>query len=100
MQPTVSETATMPSVDQLKGLGPKSRAMLAQIGITSAAQVRAADAFALYAQLQQVVPNLSLNMLYALIGAQEDLPWQQIKHERKTEILLRLDDLGLAPKRK
>lgn len=90
----------MSSVDQLKGLGPKSRDMLAQIGITTAAQLRATDAFDVYAQLQQVMPNISLNMLYALIGAQEDLPWQQIKQERKTEILLRLDDMGLAPRRK
>ncbi|WP_228028072.1 TfoX/Sxy family DNA transformation protein [Chitinibacter fontanus] len=90
----------METLDQLKGLGPKSRDMLAQIGITTAAQLRAADAFDMYAQLQQVMPNISLNMLYALIGAQEDLPWQQIKQERKTEILLRLDDMDLAPRRK
>lgn len=90
----------METIDQLKGLGPKSRDILAQIGITTAAQLHAADAFDVYAQLQQVMPNISLNMLYALIGAQEDLPWQQIKQERKTEILLRLDDMGLAPRRK
>jgi len=90
----------MQTVDQLKGLGPKSRDMLAKIGIDSAEQLRAADAFDVYARLHQVIPNVSLNMLYALIGAQEDLPWQQIKTERKTEILLRLDDMGLAPKRK
>ena len=90
----------MQTVDQLKGLGPKSREMLAKIGIDSAEQLRAADVIEVYARLHQVIPNVSLNMLYALIGAQEDLPWQQIKTERKTEILLRLDDMGLAPKRK
>ncbi|MCX7208592.1 MAG: TfoX/Sxy family DNA transformation protein [Proteobacteria bacterium] len=90
----------METVDQLKGLGPKSRYILAKIGIDTAEQLRAADAFDVYARLHQVMPNVSLNMLYALIGAQEELPWQQIKNERKTEILLRLDDMGLAPKRK
>ncbi|WP_297576373.1 TfoX/Sxy family DNA transformation protein [uncultured Deefgea sp.] len=90
----------MQTVDQLKGLGPKSREMLAKIGIDTSEQLRAADAFEVYARLHPVMPNVSLNMLYALIGAQEDLPWQHIKTERKTEILLRLDDMGLAPKRK
>ena len=68
----------MQTVDQLKGLGPKSREMLANIGIDTAEQLRAADAFDVYARLHQVIPNVSLNMLYALIGAQEDLPWKSI----------------------
>ncbi|WP_217390243.1 TfoX/Sxy family DNA transformation protein [Deefgea piscis] len=46
----------MESVDQLKGLGPKSRVMLAKIGIHTAQQLRQADAFEVYAQLRQVVP--------------------------------------------
>jgi DNA transformation protein len=86
------------SIEQLPGLGPKSRAMLAQIGIHSADQLLAADAFALYAQLHQVLPAISLNLLYALLGAQENVHWQTIKAERKTEILLRLDQMGLAPR--
>ena len=90
----------MESVDQLKGLGPKSRVMLAKIGIHTAQQLRQADAFEVYAQLRQVVPNISLNMLYALLGAQADVSWQEIKQQRKTEILLRLDDMGIAPQPK
>ncbi|WP_373975539.1 TfoX/Sxy family protein [Chitinibacter sp. SCUT-21] len=87
------------SIEQLKGLGPKSREILAKIGIETAEQLQNADAFDVYQRLQQVMPNVSLNMLYALIGAQENVHWQTIKGERKTEILLRLDDMGLAPKR-
>jgi DNA transformation protein len=36
--------------------------------------------------------------LYALIGAIDDLHWLDIKRDRRTEILVRLDDMGLAPK--
>nr|WP_314900992.1 TfoX/Sxy family DNA transformation protein [uncultured Deefgea sp.] len=86
------------SVKQLKGLGPKSQAMLAQVGIVSVEQFMASDPFVIYAQLHASMPNLSLNMLYAMIGAQQYVHWQVIKAERKTEILMRLDDLGLAPK--
>lgn len=79
-------------------LGPKSRAWLGEIDIETPAQLQAADAFALYARLKARDPGVSLNLLYALIGAQEGLHWLEVKRERRTEILLRLDDLGLAPR--
>ena len=43
-------------------------------------------------------PGASLNLLYALMGAQEDRDWRDIARERRSEALLRLDDLGLAPR--
>ena len=82
----------------LRGLGPRSREHLAALGITSDAALRAEDAFALYARLKAHWPGASLNLLYALIGAQEDLDWRTIARERRTEILLRLDAMGLAPR--
>ncbi|WP_348944258.1 TfoX/Sxy family DNA transformation protein [Chitinibacter sp. FCG-7] len=84
-------------ITNLKGLGPKSQQMLAQIGIENAAQLLAADPFELYAQLRRQQAGVSLNLLYAMIGAQENCAWQQIKRDRKTEILLRLDEMGCAP---
>lgn len=79
-------------------LGAKSRAWLGEIGIETPAQLQAADAFQLYARLKAKDPGVSLNLLYALIGAQEGLHWQQVKRERRSDILLRLDDMGLAPR--
>ncbi|MFO1253780.1 MAG: GFA family protein [Inhella sp.] len=54
-------------------LGPKSRAWLGAIGIQTPAQLQAADAFVLYARLKAKDPAVRLNLLYALIGAQEGL---------------------------
>ena len=84
-------------VDSLPGLGPASRQWLGQIGIHTATQLRAADPYTTYAQLKACNPRVGLNMLYALIGAIDGLPWKQIARERRTEILLRLDDMGIAP---
>lgn len=39
-----------------------------------------------------------MNLLYALMGAQEDRDWREIARERRSEALLRLDDMGLAPR--
>lgn len=86
-------------VSGLRNLGPKSTEWLASIGITTIEQLRARDPFEVYAELKAALPGVSLSMLYALIGAVEDLDWQVVMRERKSEILFRLDDMGLAPRR-
>jgi DNA transformation protein and related proteins len=80
-----------PSLAVLRGLGPKSASLLARAGVRDAAALRKCDAFALYAQLKRLDASTSLNMLYALIGAQEDADWRTIARERRTAILAELD---------
>ena len=82
----------------IPGFGPKSTQALAKIGITTIAQVRERDAFDIYAELKRHVPGTSRNFLYGIIAAQEDLDWREVAKTRRTEILLRLDDMGIAPK--
>ena len=86
------------NVASLKGLGPKSSAALRTIGIKSIEELRARDPFDVYAELKTKVPGTSMNFLYGLIGAIEDVHWQQIKRTRRTAILLRLDQMGIAPR--
>jgi DNA transformation protein len=86
------------SIESLRALGPKSRRLLARIGVTAASQLRACDPFLLYAQLKAADKSVSLNMLYGLIAAIEDRDWREVARTDKTRILMRLDDLGLAPK--
>ena len=86
------------SVASLKGLGPRSAEALLGIGIESIEQLRVRDPFEVYAELRVKVPGTSLNFLYALIGAIDDVHWQEVKRTRRTEILLRLDEMGIAPR--
>lgn len=88
-------------VEQLRdmaGLGPVTAAWLEQIGIHCPAELRAADPFAVYAQLRAAVKGVNVLALYALIGAIENRHWQDIKRERRMEIMLRLEQMGLAPR--
>ena len=85
-------------LSELKGLGPKSAASLKMINIHSVDEFMATDVYQMYAQLKRVAPETSLNMLYAMMGAQEGIHWKKIADTRKVEILMRLDDLNLAPK--
>jgi DNA transformation protein len=85
-------------VRDMKGLGPRSEAWLAQVGIHTPDALRAADPFEVYARLHAEVPGFNLNGLYALIGAIEERSWLEVKRERRTEILLRLEQMGLVPR--
>lgn len=82
----------------LKGFGPKSEEILAKVNINSVEEFMAADPYELYEKLKIEVKGTGLNSIYAIIGAQEGLHWQEVSRTQKTEILMRLDDMGLAPK--
>jgi len=87
------------NIADLKGLGPKSAAQLAQIDISTVEDIMQTDAYEIYARLKKHSPNTSLNMLYAIMGAQENIHWQSIAKNRKMEILMRLDDMSQKDKR-
>ena len=82
------------NIADLKGLGPESAAQLAQIGILTVEDIMQTDAYEIYARLKKHGSNTSLNMLYAIMGAQENIHWQSIAKNRKMEILMRLDDMN------
>jgi len=82
----------------LKGFGPKSEEILACVDIHSVEDFMAIDPFDLYAKLKEKVKGTGLNSIYAIIGAREDIHWQKVASTRKTGILMKLDDMGLAPK--
>jgi DNA transformation protein len=71
--------------------------MLADAGFASPDALRAADPFEVYARVKRVHPRASLNLLYALIGAIEGRDWREVARNDRTTLLLRLDQMGLAP---
>jgi DNA transformation protein len=85
-------------IRDLKGFGPINEEALAGVGIHSVDEFMAIDPFELYKQLKLNVKGTGLNSIYAIIGAREDMHWQEVAKTQKTAILLPLDDMGLAPK--
>jgi DNA transformation protein len=83
------------SLPRARGLGPASGDALTRVGVTSIEQLRRCDPFDVYARLKRQQSGLSLNMLYALIGAVEDRDWREVARTDRTSILMRLDDMGL-----
>jgi DNA transformation protein and related proteins len=83
------------ALSELRGLGPVSVAMLGSVGITSAAQLRKADIFLLFKKIKTLHPRTSTNLLYALLGAVDNQDWRTVARDRRTEVLMRLEDMGL-----
>ena len=81
----------------LNGFGPRSEEILAEVGVNSVDEFMAIDPYDLYAKIKPM-KGMGLNSIYAIIGARENLSWLEVANTRKIEILMRLDDLGLAPK--
>ncbi len=82
----------------LKGFGPKSEEILARVDIHSVAEFMETDPYDLYAKLKKTEKRIGLNSIYAIIGARDNMDWLEVARTRKEEILMRLDDMGLAPK--
>ncbi|MCJ8298513.1 MAG: TfoX/Sxy family protein [Pseudomonadales bacterium] len=82
----------------LKGFGPKSEIIFAEVGIHSVAEFMAIDPYDLYKKLKEQVKGTGLNSIYAIIGARKEVHWLEVSRTRKTEILMQLDDMGIAPK--
>ncbi|MFT5504993.1 MAG: DNA transformation protein [Gammaproteobacteria bacterium] len=81
----------------LNGFGPKSEEILAKVDIFSVDDFMASDPYELYARLKPM-KGIGMNSIYAIIGARENISWLEVSKTRKVEILMRLDDMGLAPK--
>lgn len=75
----------------LPNLGPKSEAILRAAGIRSAAELREIGPVAAFARARKGCPTVSLNLLWALVGALSGEPWQRVAREHRTSLLLALD---------
>jgi len=84
-------------IRDLNSFGPRSEEILAQVNIFSVEDFMKIDPYELYAKIKPM-KGMGLNSIYSIIGARENVSWIEIKNTRKIEILMRLDDLGLAPK--
>lgn len=81
----------MTRASELPNLGPKSLAMLEAAGVMSAADVRRLGAVATFLKVRRSGARPSLNLLWALQGAIEGMPWQQVAAHHRTSLLLALE---------
>ncbi|MFC3151906.1 TfoX/Sxy family protein [Litoribrevibacter euphylliae] len=82
----------MGELSKLKGLGPKSEQWLNEIGIFTEAELRELGAVATFMKLRhECSVQPSLNFLYAMVGALENVSWTKIAREEKGRLLIELE---------
>lgn len=86
-----ARTAGQPTLGALRNLGPQSQQMLAAAGIRSERDLQRLGAVAAYRRVRAIAPRASLNLLYALVGALDDLDWREVRRTRKLALLMALD---------
>ncbi len=79
------------SLEGLRNLGPRSRAMLEAAGIRSAGQLRELGAVRGWLRVKRMDARASLNLLWALEGALTGLAWQTVAREHRLSLLLALE---------
>ena len=76
----------------LRNLGPRTTQRLASIGITTPSRLRRVGPIAAFVRLKRAHRGVSLNALYALVGAIEGLHWTEVRRTRRLDLLLAVDD--------
>lgn len=83
-------TAEPPSL--LPGLGTVSRTLLASVGITTEAQLRALGAVESWRRVKAAHPKrVSLNLLWALEGGLSGRDWRVVARDDRLRLLLQLE---------
>ncbi len=83
----------MRELSKLKGLGPKSEKSLNDIGIYTLPDLKVVGPVQAFIKLQTTC-NIkpSLNFLYAMISAIENVHWTKIAKTEKAKLLMELED--------
>ena len=73
-------------IPKLRNFGPESGKMLNQIGIYNLNDLKKSDLVDVYLCLEEIGTNVSLNMLWAMVGAVMDIDWRDVPIEIKDEL--------------
>jgi DNA transformation protein len=80
------------AMNKLRGIGPKSIAMLETAGITTEEALRALGSVHAFCRVKAAGCKPSLNLLWALEGALSDMDWREAAQEHRTSLLGALDE--------
>ncbi|GAA5179564.1 hypothetical protein GCM10025771_21880 [Niveibacterium umoris] len=85
-------------IDSLRNLGPRSRQMLAAVGVHSRADLASRGAVEVWDAVRRAGLPASLNLLWALVGALEGRDWREVARTDRLDLLTRIEALAEARK--
>ncbi len=90
---------TAGGTEKIRNIGPKSAAWLRQVGVRSNEDVRRLGAVEVYLRTRRAGFKSTLNLLYALGGAEDDCHWQDLNEERRQALVMAVEAAELADPR-
>lgn len=84
--------ATEKLIKELKGLGPKSQAMLARADITTYEQLKKLGSIEAFVRTKRLNPSASLNLLWGLESVITGEHWRVVAKKYRTSLLLALEE--------
>lgn len=90
---------TASGAEKIRNVGPKSAAWLRQVGVRSNEDVRRLGAVEVYLRTRRAGFKSTLNLLYALGGAEDDCHWQDLSEERRQSLVMAVEAAELADPR-
>ncbi len=76
----------MVAIDEMKNLGPKSKAWLQAAGIENVEALNELGAVEVYRRVKAIEPRASLNLLYGLQAALLDIHWTDLPPDMKADL--------------
>lgn len=80
-------------LSKLRNLGPRSQQMLAAVGIHSAADLAARGAVRAWDDVRRQQGTVSLNLLWALVGALDGRDWREVARADRLDLLTQVEAL-------
>ena len=77
--------------DKLLNIGPKSAAWLRQVGVRTLEDLKSLGAVGVFLKVKRAGFRPSLNLLYALAGAELGCHWTELKPEHKQAMVLEVN---------
>lgn len=84
--------------DKMLNIGPKSAAWLRQVGVRTQADLDALGAMATFMKVKRAGFRPSLNLLYALAGAERGCHWTALSVEEKSAMVIEVNAADDAAK--
>ena len=78
-------------IEDLRNLGPRSAEWLRAVGIETAGDVAELGPVEAFCRVRDAHPQTSITLLWALVGAADDVDWRDLDDETKTAALAAVD---------
>lgn len=85
-------TPPMVDIDRLLNLGPQSAKWLKRVGIETRDDLERVGPLQAFTLVRDREPKVTLNLLWALVGALEGYRWDEVPEELKALLLQELDE--------